>query len=367
MRVFHCIYDDPDNPWLGGGGARRVWEIYRRLAGRVRATVVAGRYPGARDHEREGVQYRYLGRPRPYALSRWSFARAATRLLQHAEYDAAVFDFSVYTPLRVPADRPVGHVVHMLIGPTAMHRWGRTVGGLVLRRERHMLAQARVVSTTSHWMERQLRALLPPDADLTIVRSGVSEEFFQVRREEKGYLLFYGRFDLFQKGVDTLMEAFRQVRQVRPDIELHMAGRGQHEEIQRMAVAAGVEGSVHIHGGVSHERVLELFSGASLLVMPSRFEGLPVVAAEALAAGVPVLATDVGALDEIVTPDETGVLLPPERPGAMADAILGLLADPERRHRMSQAARESARRFRWAAVAEDHYEFLSRVQARPQS
>lgn len=364
MRVLHCIYDDPDNPWLGGGGARRVWEIYRRLADRVRATVVAGRYPGARDQERDGVQYRYLGRARPYALSRWSFARAATRLLQHAEYDVGVFDFSVYTPLRVPPGRPVGHVVHMLIGPTAVGRWGRIVGGLVLRREHHMLAQAHAVSTTSRWMERQLRTLLPGDADLTIVRTGVADEFFKVRREDKGYLLFYGRFDLFQKGVDTLMEAFRRVHRVRPGIELHIAGRGQHAEIQRMAEAAGVEGNVRIHAGVPHDRTLELFGGASLLVMPSRFEGLPVVAAEALAAGVPVLATDVGALDEIVTADETGVLVPPERPGAMADAILRLLADPERRHRMSQAARESARRFHWTTVAEDHYEFLSRVRSR---
>jgi glycosyltransferase involved in cell wall biosynthesis len=362
LRVIHCIYDDPANPWLGGGGALRVYEVYRRLTDRVAATVVAGRYPGAKDHERDGVEYRYLGRPRPYALSRWSFGRAATRMLREAEYDAAIFDFSVYTPVRMPDDRPVGHVIHMLIGPTAGRRWGRVLGRAVLARERRMLGRARKVSTTSHWMERQLRPILPPDARLSIVRSGVADEFFQVRREEQGYLLYYGRFDLFQKGLDTLMEAFDLIRAARPDLQLHIAGRGRDAgDIRRIVARSDLGTSVQLHADVTRNEVLRLLSGASLLLMPSRFEGLPVVAAEALAAGVPVLATDVGALSEIVTHSQTGLLVPPERPQALANEALRLMADDGTRQRMSQAARVSARRFRWSVVADDHYTFLTEV------
>lgn len=360
LRVIHCIYDDPGNPWLGGGGALRVYEIYRRLADRVQATVVAGRYPGARDHETEGVAYRYLGRARPYAMSRWSYGRAATRLLQAGSYDVAIFDFSVYTPLRVPVQRPVGHVVHMLIGPTAARRWGRIVGGAIRRRERRMLSRAHTVSTTSHWMERQLRPMLAADAHLSIVRSGVPDEFFQVQRRDHGYVLYYGRFDVFQKGIDTLLEGVRLAREARPDLEVHIAGRGADAEaIRRRVSGLGLGDRVRLHPDVSRRRALELLGGASLLAMPSRFEGLPMVAAEALAAGVPVLATDVGAVSEIVTAGDTGVLIAPEAPRQLADAMLRLLADPAGREEMSRAARRDARRFSWDSVAEEHYRFLT--------
>src|SRR5688572_23081455 len=109
MRVLHCIYDDPQNPWVGGGGTVRVFELYRRLAPRLaRVEVVTGSWPGATDEVIEGVHYRRLGARRPYLWSRLTYARAATRLLARGNYDAAVFDFSTYTPLEIPRDRPVG-------------------------------------------------------------------------------------------------------------------------------------------------------------------------------------------------------------------------------------------------------------------
>jgi hypothetical protein len=122
LRVLHCIYDDPRNPWVAGGGAVRVFELYRRLAGRVDATVASGSFPDARDEVIDGVRYRRLGAPAPYAWSRLTYARAATRLLAHGDYDVAVFDFSVYTPLRIPTDRPVGLTVHHVTAPTARER-----------------------------------------------------------------------------------------------------------------------------------------------------------------------------------------------------------------------------------------------------
>jgi len=80
LRVLHFIYDDPANPWVAGGGAVRVFELYRRLGGRVDATVVTGNYPGAADGVQGGVRYLRLGATGPYALSRLTYARAANAL-----------------------------------------------------------------------------------------------------------------------------------------------------------------------------------------------------------------------------------------------------------------------------------------------
>lgn len=364
LRVLHCIYDDPANPWVGGGGAMRVLEIYRRLTDRVDATVASGSFPGAADEVRDGVRYRRLGARSPYPWSRWTYARAATALLARGDYDAAVYDFSVYTPLRLPRGRPVGVVVHMLHGPTARDRWGAAAGAVVEAAERRSLRSARWVSTTSRWMLEQLRPLLSPGTEVRLVGSGVPDEFGEVRRAEGGYVLYYGRFDLFQKGLDTVLQAFARVAAAHPGLELRIAGRGKDEaRVRALAAELGIGDRVRIHPDVRRAEVLELFAGALALLMPSRLEGLPMVPAEAMAAGVPVIASDVGAIPEVVDPPHGGILVPPDDPGALAGAALGLLEDPARRAALSESARRSARRFSWDTVAEDHFRFLQEIAA----
>ena len=364
MRVLHCIYDDPGNPWVAGGGALRVREIYRRLGGRVDATVASGNYPGARDGEVEGVRYRRLGAPGPYAWSRWTYARAGTRLLARQEYDAAVFDFSVYTPIRLPRRAPAGLVVHMLHGTTAADRFGGALGAAVRRAEARGLRQARWISTTSRWMETQLRGIVRSDTRITVVGSGVPDEFAAVARDEGDYLLYYGRFDLFQKGIDVALAAFARIAAVRPDVRLVLAGRGKDEaRVRELAAELELDGRVDIHANASRAQVLALMSGALALLMPSRLEGLPMVPAEAMAAGVPVVATDVAAVSEVGAPPDGGVLVPPGDAEALAAAALALLDDPARRARVSASARASARRFSWDAVAADHLRFLEQIAA----
>jgi glycosyltransferase involved in cell wall biosynthesis len=364
LRVLHCIYDDPANPWVGGGGAHRVREIYRRLVDHVDAEVATGNFPGARDEAADGVRYRRLGAARPYPWSRLTYARAATRLMSAGEYDAAIFDFSVYTPIRLPRGRPAGLVVHMLHGPTAADRFGKPLGRAVTATENAGLRQARWISTTSRWMEEQLRGIVSPEARVVRVGSGVADEFAAVRRAERGFLLYYGRFDLYQKGIDTVLEAFARIAPQRPEVRLVLAGRGKDEgRVRELAARLGLGDRVEIRAGAGRAEVLELLSGALVLLMPSRVEGLPMVPAEAMAAGVPVVAADVAAVGEVVAPPDGGVLVPPDDAEALARETFALLDDEPRRARVSATARESARRFSWEHVASAHLEFLEAIAA----
>lgn len=368
MRVLHLIYDDPRNPWVAGGGAVRAFEIYRELGDRVDATIVSGSYPGARDGTVGGVRYRRLGARGPYAWSRLSYALAASRLLRTAEYDVAAFEFSVYTPILLPRDRPIGLVIHHITGPTARERFGGVVGGAVAAVERRMLRRAQHISVSAEWGLEEVRPLAP-EASVHLVGAGVGEEFFTVERREEDYLLFFGRLDVFQKGLDTLVEGYAALRARRPGSPpLLIAGRGKDaERVARMAAEHGVAEHVRLLGAVPDGRRLELLAGARLLLMPSRFEGFGLVAAEAMAAGVPVVASRAGSLPEVVDEPRGGVLVPPEDPAALAAAAAALLEDDGRRARLSASARESARRYRWAAVAERHLGFLEHVarESRP--
>ena len=360
LRVLHCIYDDPANPWIGGGGSLRVFELYRRLADRLDVAVATGSFPGAKDETIDGVRYVRLGARRPYPLSRLTFGAAATRLLRTAAYDVGLFDFSGYTPILLPAGRPTALVVHMLHGTTASGRWGRAGGSLVRTLERTMLRRSAEVCVTSHWLERELRPLVRPDARFHLVSSGVPDEFFAVERRAGGGFLYYGRFDLFQKGLDVLLDAWARLGSSAP--ALLMLGRGRDaERLPAMIAERGLGSSVTVRENPTRAEVLDAMASARALVHPSRFEGLPMVPAEAMATGLPVIATDVGAVAEVV--GDGGVLIPAGSVDAIADAVRSLADDAFLRASLEANARASAQRFHWDRVAADHLAFLERVAA----
>lgn len=362
LRVLHCIYDDPRNPWVAGGGAVRVRELYRRLRREVDATVASGNFPGAQNEIVEGVRYVRLGAPSPYAWSRWTYARSATQMLRTSPYDVAVFDFSVYTPLSLPRNRPVVLTVHHVTGPTARARWGRVLGSAVAGAERRTIRQARWITATSLATLETLRPLARKDAEITVVTAGVPDELFALARHEEDFLLFFGRMDWFQKGLDILLDAFRLLVDRYPGIRLLVAGRGKDvERVQRRSRELGLEHNVELVGSVSDEERRRLFAGARVLLMPSRFEGFGMVAAEAMASGVPLVAAAAGSLPEVVDAPNGGLLVPPADAASLADAVEELLQDSERRASLSASARTSAERFRWDAVASEHYAVLRRA------
>jgi glycosyltransferase involved in cell wall biosynthesis len=364
LKVLHVIYDDPQNPWVAGGGAVRVLELYRRLAGRVDATVASGSFPGARDETIDGVRYLRLGAEKPYAWSRLTYAAAANRLLRTAEYDAAVFDFSTYTPIFMPADRPSGITVHHVTGPSARDRWGPVLAPALTGMERAMIRRARRLTATSTATFELLRGIVDPATPIDLVYAGVPDELFALERRPEDYLLYFGRLDIIQKGLDTLLGAVALLVAERPHLELRMAGRGKDtERVRQMARELGIERNVRMLGAVDEAERQRLFAGAAVQLMPSRFEGFGMVAAEAMAAGVPLVAAAAGSLPEVVAPSEGGVLVPAGDAPALAAAVAALVDDPAARERLSATARRSAERFRWDAVADRHYEFLEKLAA----
>jgi glycosyltransferase involved in cell wall biosynthesis len=361
LRVLHFIYDDPANPWVGGGGAVRVRELYSRLQKQVDVTVVTGSYPGAKNGVNGGVNYVRLGTRSPYWLSRISYAAAANRMIRSANYDAALFDFSGYTPLFLPGARNVGVVLHHMTSPTAAGRWGSIPARGLGRLERSMLRRAKVISATSD-AARDAARETAPGTPIHMVSAGVPPNLFNIERKPESFILYFGRLDVFHKGIDVLLDAVKALVGRRPDVDLRIEGRGSAaSNITAMIEALGISANVRVLGAVSDEERDHLLSTAAIQVMPSRFEGFGLAAAEAMAAGVPLIATRVGSLPEVVDEPRGGVLVESGDPAALADAIDRLLSDSERRAALSASARESARRFDWSRVADDHLRFLKHV------
>ena len=175
--------------------------------------------------------------------------------------------------------------------------------------ERRMLRRTRVLSVMSRYLAGVLREVSAPESDVFVVAAGVDDDLFRVDRAEADYILYYGRFDIFQKGLDTLVVAAREVLGRHPAVRLVLAGRGRDEGRLRALVRdAGLGERAVVETDIDPPRRARLFSGALVLAMPSRFEGFGMVAAEAMAAGVPVVATDLDSLPEVV--GDAGILVP---------------------------------------------------------
>jgi glycosyltransferase involved in cell wall biosynthesis len=142
-----------------------------------------------------------------------------------------------------------------------------------------------------------------------------------------------------QKRLDLLLDAAPDVLRRVPDARIAVVGNGPlqaelHAQAERLGLAAHPRFGL-LPFAAPVERYLR---GLDVFVLPSDWEGLPIAVLEALACGVPQVATEVGGTREAVTP-ETGVLVPPGDPRALADALVSLLQDPERRARMAEASR----------------------------
>lgn len=175
---------------------------------------------------------------------------------------------------------------------------------------------------------------------LHIVHCGIDPSRYDQIGERNGdRLLFVGRLAAV-KGVPVLLRALVEARKHRSSLHLTLVGDGpERKELEADARALGLEGAVTFAGYRSQAEVAEVLRDTDLLVLPSFAEGVPVVLMEAMAARVPVVATLVGGVSELVREGESGRLVPPGNAEILASAILDVLAEPEARRRMGENGR----------------------------
>lgn len=164
-----------------------------------------------------------------------------------------------------------------------------------------------------------------------------------------------------QKAVEVLLEAHARLLRTMPDVHLVIAGEGPtRAEIQRRARELSLDGRVHFLG--HRDDVDAILRSLDVAALSSDFEGSPLFVLECMANGTPIVATAVGGIPQMVLDGETGVLVPPRDPEALAGAIEHLLVDPERRAVLAAAAANRLSEFRIDAVARrfaDLYETLA--------
>jgi 1,2-diacylglycerol 3-alpha-glucosyltransferase len=159
--------------------------------------------------------------------------------------------------------------------------------------------------------------------------------------EDEPLLLHSGRLAR-EKNIEFLLRAFQEMLQARGDLWLVLTGGGpERPALERYVAELGIRDRVIFTGYLPREQLIELYREADLFIFASKTETQGLVLVEAMAAGTPVVALGERGVLEVVQDGVNG-LLPPEEEQSYATVVLGLLADRERRERLSQGAREYA-------------------------
>jgi phosphatidylinositol alpha-mannosyltransferase len=195
--------------------------------------------------------------------------------------------------------------------------------------------------------------------DAVLIPNGVHVDRFAAAtarpewRGEAGTVGFIGRLDEPRKGLSTLLAAFTQVSRARPGVRLLVAGRGDPAEVAP-DLPADVLAAVTFLGQVDEADKAALLRTVDVYVAPNLGgESFGIVLVEAMAAGAPVLASDLDAFRRVLDDGRVGVLFPTGEVDALVAALCGLLDDPRRRAALTDAGRAWVRRYDWAGVASD--------------
>ena len=309
-----------------------------------------------------------------WAVAPWIAARSVGRVARN------------YDVIDVASAEGAGLAVRRALTPRARYALVSRSHGLEQRNYERMLADATAGLAGKPWYRRvwypaarlsqvalaarlcdRLLVLNAREADYAIARGwkprdrvdvvahGVSAGFLEsapapdAPRGEG--LLFCGTWDDV-KGVSYLAAAFAQLHATRPDARLTVLGPGRPADAVLASFPAAARGRVRVVGRLDERDVMAAYRVHDALVFPSTYEGFGMVVVEAMSQRLPVIATPVGCVPDLVRDGETGLVVAPRSADALAAAMGRLLDDPARRRRLAEAAFRQVGEYTWAHTAE---------------
>lgn len=311
----------------------------------------------------------FLGsKPLAYLKTLWDVLRANWGSYNFFTGVIGIFPKTVLFAYQMRAAR-VQHVhAHFASHPAAaafiIHRlagipYSFTAHGSDLHRDRHMLrekvAEAAFVAAISEYNKELIISECRGKyrEKVKVVHCGVDIEVFRARSHETPYEKGENPFMILcvgtlheVKGQPYLVEACRFLQERGHNFECHFVGDGpDRKSLDELVEQAGLSGRVRFHGRLTRDEIARLLVDADVLTVPSvptrdgRREGIPVVLMEAMGSGVPVIASNLSGIPELVNDQQSGLLVPPRDARSLADALERYIQDPALRRRFGNAGR----------------------------
>lgn len=231
------------------------------------------------------------------------------------------------------------------------------------------------VIVNSNYMKRELQSLFGlPFEKINVVPNGININMFsgierdydfrrQYALDNEKIILFMGRL-VYEKGVQHLISAMPKILAGYHDAKLVIAGKGgMIDELKAQVNSMGISNKVYFTGYMDSKQVCKMYKCADVSVFPSTYEPFGIVALEAMLSGTPVVVSDIGGLNEIVTHGENGMKSYAGNPNSIADSILALLYNPQLAQEVVKKAKNMVKNeYNWAKIAQDtHFTYQKAI------
>ncbi len=259
------------------------------------------------------------------------------------------FDIPLYSTVQNPLAYTEEMVLHGRVAKILGSVWLQ----LARRWAKIGLRESAVCACVSNYSRD--RAIEMGAGKTVIIPNGVDTHVFHPKKDAPdGFKVVTTSTLIPRNGIDTLVRAFGAVAGEFPEATLEIAGEGpMGDELKSMAKNLGIEDRVKFLGTLQHKEIPDLLRSADLFVRPSRFEGFGVSFVEAMACGVPVITCPSGGIVDFVVNGETGILVQPDKPDELANAMISVLRDRGKLNNLKKNALHMVRtRYSWEKIVD---------------
>ncbi|MFX0137825.1 MAG: glycosyltransferase family 4 protein [Candidatus Hodarchaeota archaeon] len=222
------------------------------------------------------------------------------------------------------------------------------------------LKNSKKITTVSSLLIKELEDYKFNIKNVSVLGNGVNEKIFYPTKNLKyknKYILYVGRIG-FRKGIFNLMECAKNVLKEHQNVKFIMVGTGPLlNQLRKKVRNMNLQKKILLLGYIKKERLLQLYRGAYIHLIPSAYEGLPNVLLEAMSSGIPVVANNVGGISDVISSGVNGFLVSSKNPSEMIKVINKLLENVNLRNKIGKNARKTIEKYyTWDIMAEKFLE-----------
>jgi len=360
LNIVFLDFDDIKNPILGGGQAKATVEVGKRLVKMGHSlTVICSKFPGYQDRFENGIRYIHIGiGTRNIKLNNILYILLLPiEVVKQRKVDIILECFTapistLFSPLftKIPVVALTTSFEADMFSSLYHFPLFKHIEKIGLKQYQYFIAY------TKHY-EKKIKKY-NKYAIVKIIPEGVGEEFFKIKKKTPEFILFLGRLDIGQKGIDLLLEAYSKVKD-KIDYSLVIAGNGPDElKIRKIIKSYNLGKKVKMIGPTFGSKKFNVLSRSLFVAFPSRHEGFPLFSLEALASSLPLVAFDIPGLSWT----NINVCLKAKKYNTDEYSKLLLLATKKSVvNKMSISAKKFAKNYSWDNVASSFESFFYEI------
>lgn len=357
INILHIDYDDLSNSYGAGGQAVVTRELYRHLQRDFTVTVLTGNYPGAENNKViDGILYKRMGiGSMGSTISLLSFLTLIPFAIWRMQnnYDLIIEFFTApfsSSPGFLAVKKPY-LAVQTFFGAKELskkyHLPIYLLENLTLKKIKNFL-----VPTVN--IKEKIEQI-NPSAHIAILPYGFDNSLLKVKTLEKKYILFMGRIDLYNKGIDLLLRSWVVIANKHPELKLYIMGSGKPNDQKKLKVLIHklhVEKSILLLGRQIGQKKVDYLANCLFAVIPSRFETFCISALEILAVGKPLVISNIEGMSWI--PNNCVLRFNSGGQESIINACNQLIINKDKRRNLASAGKKFAASFTWEEIVKNY-------------